>query len=148
MSFNLDDSFQMFTTDSKKLMSAVDVALTKTEIEISEIIPIYYQTMTLNSLGELLLNKLQNVENTDSMKTEIVQISKFISEKFNSKLHPSIMVYLSDSVVKISEKLRKDSSLEKSKNEIESQAQLYDFLRQVMSTREFVEQYDKGLDHD
>ncbi len=148
MSFNLDDSFQMFTNDSKKLMSAVDVALTKTEIEISEIIPIYYQTMTLNSLGELLLNKLQNVENTDSMKTEITQIAKFISEKFNSKLHPSIMVYLSDSIVKISEKLRKDSSLKKSKNEIESQAQLYDFLRQVMSTREFVEQYDKGLDHD
>ena len=148
MSFNLDDSFQIFTNDSKKMRSAVDAALAKTEIDIPEIVPIYYQIMTLSSLGELLLNKLQNMDDSDSMKTEITQTTKFISEKFNSTLHPFIMVYLSDSVAKISEKLRGDSSLEKSKNEIESQAKMYDALRQVMSTREFVEQYEKGLDHD
>ena len=148
MSFNLRDSFQIFANDSKKMRSTVNTALTKTEIEIPEIVPIYYQIMTLNSLGELLLNKLQNIEEDDSMKTEITQTTKFISEKFNSKLHPFIMEYLSDSVMKISEKLKGDNSLEKSNDDIESQAKVYDILRQVMSTREFVEQYDKGLEHD
>ena len=148
MSFNVDDSFQIFTNDSKKLISEVETALTKTEIEIPEIVPIYYQIMTLNSMGKLLLNKLQNIEGSDSMKTEITHTINFISEKFDSKLHPFIMASLSDSVMNISEKLRGDSSLEKSKDDIESQAKVYDALRQVMSTREFVEQYDKGLDHD
>ncbi len=31
---------------------------------------------------------------------------------------------------------------------MESEAELYEHLRQTMSTKEFVEQYDKGLSHD
>ncbi len=36
----------------------------------------------------------------------------------------------------------------KSKEEIENEAKKYEKLRQMMSTKEFVEQYDKGLSHD
>ena len=32
--------------------------------------------------------------------------------------------------------------------EIENEAKLYDALREKMSTKEFLEQYDKGITHD
>jgi hypothetical protein len=36
---------------------------------------------------------------------------------------------------------------EKTKEEIENQAKMYKKLRQIMSTKEFVDQYNNGLDN-
>jgi hypothetical protein len=44
--------------------------------------------------------------------------------------------------------LQSRDSEQKSKEDTENDAKLYEELRQKMSTKEFVEQYDKGLSHD
>ena len=58
------------------------------------------------------------------------------------------MKELSDSILETTKKLQSGSPGQKSKEEIESEAKLFEELRQKMSTKEFVEQYDKGLNHD
>ena len=44
--------------------------------------------------------------------------------------------------------LQFENSGEKSKEQIESNAKLFEELRQTMSTKEFVEQYENGISHD
>ncbi len=58
------------------------------------------------------------------------------------------MIQLTNSLADTTKSLQSDNTLEKSKEVIETEAKLYDKLRQTMSTREFVEQYDQGLSHD
>ncbi len=58
------------------------------------------------------------------------------------------MEKLVNSIQATTENLQSDSSIQKSKDDIENEAKLYEELRQKMSTKEFVEQYDKGLSHD
>jgi hypothetical protein len=53
-----------------------------------------------------------------------------------------------ESIQKLTKNLQSEPSGEKSKEQIESDAKLFDELRQTMSTKEFVEQYETGLSHD
>jgi len=58
------------------------------------------------------------------------------------------MRQIANSITDTTKSLQSKNTLEKSKDEIESEAKLYETLRQTMSTKEFVEQYDEGLSHD
>ena len=58
------------------------------------------------------------------------------------------MEKLSFSIQKLTKNLQSENSGEKSKEQIELDAKLFDELRQTMSTKEFVEQYENGLSHD
>ena len=57
---------------------------------------------------------------------------------------------MTDSVQKNTEnlKLLAKESGQKSKETIEKEANLYKELREIMSTKEFVEQYENGIKHD
>ena len=83
---------------------------------------------------EKLLNKIQEAERLVS--------------KFNSETHPKILTRLSASVQEMTKTLQSENSAEKSKEEIESSAKLFEDLRQKMSTKEFVQQYETGISHD
>jgi hypothetical protein len=48
----------------------------------------------------------------------------------------------------LTKNLQSGNSGDKSKEKIESDAKLFEELRQKMSTKEFVEQYDHGLSND
>ena len=148
MGSGLIDSFCIFESDVQKLTSSVNDASGISELDVNQIIPLYYQVMTVKSLGEMLLKKLSDSDGSASKIKKITQTHEFISEKFDLELHVSIQKQLEDSVNKISEQLRSNSSTEKSRDEIESEAKMYDALRQIMSTKEFVEQYQKGLFYD
>jgi len=56
----------------------------------------------------------------------------------------SITNSISDTTVK----LQSLNSKQKSKETIENEAKLYEKLRELMSTKEFVKQYDSGLSND
>ena len=45
----------------------------------------------------------------------------------------------------MTKQLQSSSSSDQSKEDIENQAKNFEQLREMMSTKEFVEQYDKGL---
>lgn len=151
MDSDIDDSVTLFDVDAENLISAVNRALSESKLDVNQIIPIYYQAMTVTSLGKVLQEKItaSSENETYSIVSEkIVKTQTFISEKFDSDLHKQTMSYLTNFVAEISEKLQYDNSSEKSKEQIESDAKMYDVLRQTMSTKEFVEQYEKELSND
>lgn len=143
---NIDEIFQIFVTESGKLESLVLDALSKSDLSTSEIIQAYYQTTNVNSLAQMLVAQLENnKDDFDSNLSKIKQTQNFISEKFDQNLHPFVIKYLADSIADMTKQLQSSSSSDQSKEDIENQAKNFEQLREMMSTKEFVEQYDKGL---
>ena len=144
---SIDDISNMFHIESEKLENLINIATTKSELSIHEIIETYYQIMNVSSISAALKQQLQAVEHK-ILLDKIVDIEKVISEKFNSHLHPQILEKLAKSIQDSMKNLQSTSSEQKSKEDTENEAKLYEELRQKMSTKEFVEQYDKELSHD
>ena len=73
-----------------------------------------------------------------------------ITENFSQKLHPEILAYLTNSIKISTENLNSlsQNSEQKTKQTIENEAKLYKELREMMSTKEFVQQYDTGIKDD
>jgi len=145
---SIDDISGMFHTESEKLENLINNATTKSELSIHEIVETYYQIMNVSSISIMLKQQLGGSDEHNSLIRKIEETQKLILEKFDSNLHPSIMRQLGNSLTDTTKSLQSKNTLEKSKDEMESEAELYEQLRQTMSTKEFVEQYDKGLSHD
>ena len=141
-----EDISQMFDNESQKLRILIDNANIKSDLNIHEIVETYYQVMNVSSMSSMLRGQVES--GSKSLQDKIHETEKLISEQFNSNIHPQIMKILSDSILVDTQKLQSGSSGEKSKEEIELNAKLFEDLRQKMSTKEFVEQYDKNLHHD
>ena len=58
------------------------------------------------------------------------------------------MKNITNSISNITGNLQSLNSEQKSKETIENEAKLYEKLREIMSTKEFVKQYDSGLSND
>ena len=140
------DISQMFENESKKLESLFDVADSKTDMSIHEIIETYYQVMNVSSMTTML--KQQADSEPKELMDKIQNTENLIFKRFDSILHPKIMEKLSVSIQDLTKNLQSENSGRKSKNQIEMNAKLFDELRQTMSTKEFVEQYESGLSHD
>ena len=143
---SIDDIFGMFQTESEKLDNLINIATTKSNLSIHEIIETYYQIMNVSSMVTMLKPQI-DVDRHKSFLEKLQETEKIISEKFNSIIHPQIMGQLTNSIQNTTKNLQ-SGNIEKSKEEIENEAKQYEELRQTMSTKEFVEQYDKGLSHD
>ena len=141
-----EDISQMFDSESKKLQNLIDTANSKTDINIHEIVETYYQVMNVSSMATML--KQQADSEPSSLLSQIQETEKMISEKFDSIIHPKILAKISLSIQEMTKNLQSGNSGEKSKEQIESNAKLFEELRQTMSTKEFVEQYENGISHD
>jgi hypothetical protein len=138
-----DDISQMFDDEFLKLQNLIKIAESNYDLNIHEIVETYYQVMNVSSMSTMLKEQIES--QPDSLLNKIQIIDKSISEQFNSNIHPRIMKTLSTSIKETTKKLQSGNTDKKSKEEIESEAKLFEELRQKMSTREFVEQYNKGL---
>ena len=141
-----DDMSEMFDNESQKLQVMIDTASSKPCLNIHEIVETYYQVMNVSSMSTMLRGHVES--ESKSLLDKIHESEKLISEQFNSITHPQIMKILSNSIIVDTKKLQSGSSDKKSKEDIESDAKLFENLRQKMSTLEFVEQYNKSLHHD
>jgi len=137
---------QMFDSESQKLQNLIDTANSKTDMNIHEIVETYYQVMNISSMCAML--KEQADSEPASLLSKIQETEKMISEKFDSIIHQKILEHLSTTIQELTKNLQSGNSGEKSKEQIESDAKLFEKLRQTMSTKEFVEQYEKGISHD
>ena len=145
-SFN--DMVTSFTLESQKLQDIIDETEKKSEnLSIPEIIGNYFQIMNVNSHITLLKKQLE-ITPDQKLFEKIKETEMLISEKFNKNLHPFLLSQLTKSVEEDMAKLQSNPAPDASKEDIENNAKLYDALREKMSTKEFVEQYDKGLTHD
>jgi hypothetical protein len=145
---NFEDTFKIFNLEAEKLETTINTALAKSELTIPEIVQTYYQIMNLTSFCAILKQQQENTNEHDSLIRKIEKTQTLILEKFDLDLHPLIMTQLANSLTVAKKNLQSKTTLEKSKEEIESEAKLFEKLRQIMSTKEFDEQYDKGLSHD
>jgi len=141
----LSTSFYLESDKLKKLIA--DLLKNHDQLSIDKIIPIYYQIINVSSMSIVLKQQL-DAHKHKALLSKIVETEEMISEKFNSNIHPQIMKKLANSIQVITASLQSDSSDQKSKEDIENDAKLYEELRKKMSTKEFVEQYDKGLSND
>ena len=141
-----EDISQMFDSESQKLQNLIDTANSKTDINIHEIVETYYQVMNVSSMATML--KQQADSEPSSLLSKIQETEKMISEKFDAIIHPKILAKISLSIQEMTKNLQSGNSGEKSKERIESDAKLFEELRQTMSTKEFVEQYENGISHD
>ena len=142
------ESVVVFNIESAKLEMTINAALNKSELLIPEIIQIYYDIINVNSFCIILQQQFELSDKTHAIFEKIKNTQKLILEKFNLNLHRSIIIQLENSLVEITKKLQSTSDLEKSNDDVEIEAKLFEKLRQIMSTKEFVEQYDQGLSHD
>ena len=149
---SIDETADLLTIESGKLQDVINHALKKSKIlSISEIIEVYYQVINVTSITKFLTQKFGDLENTKEDKillNKIKKIEKLIDEKFNETLHPLVMSQLKKSIENSRKNLKdmKTNQSKKTKTEIENQARVYEKLRQTMSTKEFVDQYNKLLD--
>jgi hypothetical protein len=141
-----EDISQMFDSESQKLQNLIDTANSKTDMDIHEIVETYYQVMNVSSMATML--KQQVDSEPSSLLSKIQETEKMISEKFDSSIHPKILAKISLSIQEMTKNIQSGNSGEKSKEQIEFDAKLFEELRQTMSTKEFVEQYENGISHD
>ncbi len=141
-----DSISQMFDSESQKLQNLIDTANLKTDMNIHEIVETYYQVMNVSSMATML--KQQADSEPNSLLSKIQETEKMISDKFDSIIHPKILAKISLVIQEMTKNLQSGNSGEKSKEQTESDAKLFEELRQTMSTKEFVEQYENEISHD
>ena len=137
-----NDLLELFTSEYDKLENLVNAMNFDDELPVNQIIEVYYQITNVSSM--IIVVKPQLDQNND----KILYAEKFISEKFDSTIHPKIMKHITNSISGITSNLQSINSEQKSKETIENEAKLYEKLREIMSTKEFVKQYDAGISHD
>ena len=141
-----DDLITLFSEEFEKLKKLLDQISADNELTINQIVEVYYQITNVSSLTEVIKQQLDDSDSTSFEKISNAQ--NFISENFNSTIHPKIMKNIDDFISEITKNLQSLNSDEKSKETIENEAKLYEKLREFMSTKEFVMQYNAGLSND
>ena len=142
-----NDLLELFTSEYNKLENLVNAINFDAELSVNQIVEVYYQITNLSSM--ITVMRQQHDQTSDTILLEkILNTEKFISEKFNSTIHPKIMEHITTSISGITSNLQSVNSEQKSKETIENEAKLYEKLREIMSTKEFVKQYDAGLSYD
>ena len=150
---SISETTDLFYSESRKLEDIVNQSLKNSEVlSLSEIIGVYYQVINVSSLAKFLRQGLEGIKNAEENKLLLIriqEIEKHICEKFDANLHPLIMSNLKNSVENFIKKLKNmtTNQPEKTKEGLDNQAKMYEELRQIMSTKEFVEQYNNGLEN-
>jgi len=141
-----NDLIELFDTEFIKLENLVNEINLEHELPVTQIVSIYYQITNVASMIEVMKKQIDNSDS--SFHEKISNTETFISKKFNSIIHPKIMTNITNSISEITKNLQSLNSEQKSKETIENEAKLYEKLREIMSTKEFVKQYDSGLSND
>ena len=137
-----NDLLGLFTSESNKLENLVNAMNFDTELPVNQIVEVYYQITNVSSMITIMKQQL------DETNGKILYVEKFISENFNSIIHPKIIQNITNSISDITNNLQSLNFEQKSTEIIENEAKLYEKLRKIMSTKEFVKQYDVGISHD
>ena len=146
---NMVNSLTVLDSEFEKFQKLINSISKNSEKMIPDIVNLYFQATMVETLSKKLR---EDILESDQQKylEKINTIQKYIDENFSKSLHPEILSQLVNSIQKSTDnlKLLGQNSEEKTKEIIENEAQLYKELRELMSTKEFVEQYDTGIKND
>ena len=146
---NIENSLALLDSEFEKLQKIIDSVSQNSEKMIFEIVNLYFQAIMVETLSKKLREDILESDQQKHLE-KINTIQKYIDENFSKSLHLEILSQLVNSIQKSTNnlKLLGQNSEEKTKEIIENEAQLYKELRELMSTKEFVEQYDAGIKDD
>ena len=143
------NSLELLDSEFEKFQSIIDSISKNSKKMIPDIVSLYFQATMVETLSKKL--KQDIVESDQQTYLEkINKIQKYVDENFSKSLHPEILSQLINSIQESTDnlKLLEQNSEEKTKEIIENEAQLYKELRELMSTKQFVEQYESGIKND
>ena len=142
-------SSELLSSESEKLQQTIETISKISEKKIPDIINLYYQVVIVQTLAKKLKDDFESSDKSEHKKLldKIEEIQKYISDIFTKSLNPEILTQLTNSIQNSTEnlKLLGQNSEQKTKETIEKEAILYKELRELMSTKEFVEQYEIGI---
>ena len=146
---SIENSLQLVNSELGKLEQIISKI---NEKSIPDIINLYYQVAVVQTLAKKLKNDFEPFDKSEHKKLldKIKEVEKYLVDNFTKSLHPEILIQLTNSIQNSTEslKLLGQNSEQKTKETIEKEALLYKELRELMSTKEFVEQYEIGLKDD
>ena len=143
------NSLELLDSEFEKFQSIIDSISKNSKKMIPDIVSLYFQATMVETLSKKLRQDI--VESDPQTYLEkINKIQKYVDENFSKSLHPEILSQLINSIQESTDnlKLLDQNSEEKTKEVIENEAQLYKELRELMSTKQFVEQYESGIKND
>lgn len=140
-----DEPLKLFLKEVEELKATLESWTSNIEkISMAQIVEIYYKVINVNSLVKYIQNLFENP--TEEINAQIITTKNIIEAKFNKNIHPQLLKRIEELIEDTKNNLKKiQSQNNKTKEEIETQAQKYEDLRKMMSTKEFVEQYSKGI---
>ena len=149
---SIENSLQLITSELGKLQQTIEAISKINEKSIPDIINLYYQAAVVQTLAKKLKNDFEPSDKSKHKKLldKIEEIEKYLIDNFTKSLHPEILTQLTNSIQNSTENLKTlgQNSEQKTKETIENEALLYKQLRELMSTKEFVTQYEIGLKDD
>ncbi len=147
---NENETLELFTSESEKLQKIIDSIPKTSEKKLSDIINLYYQVTMVQTLAKKIKSDLKSPTENQNLFDEINKTEEYMNEKFSKSLHPEILSELTSSIQISTDNLKRlgQNSEQKTKETIEKEALLYKELRELMSTKEFVEQYETGIKDD
>ena len=147
---NENETLELFTSESEKLQKIIDSIPKMSEKKLSDIINLYYQVTMVQTLAKKIKSDLKSPTENQNLFDEINKTEEYMNEKFSKSLHPEILSELTSSIQVSTDNLKRlgQNSEQKTKETIEKEALLYKELRELMSTKEFVEQYETGIKDD
>ncbi len=146
---DVGNSLELLDSEFEKFQKLINSIPKNSEKIIPDIVNLYFQATMVETLSKKLKEDISGSEQQKHLE-KINTIQKYVDENFSKSLHPEILSQLVNSIQKYTDnlKLLGQSTEEKTKEIIENEARLYKELRELMSTKEFVEQYDAGIKDD
>ncbi len=146
---DVGNSLELLDSEFEKFQKLMDSIPKNSEKLIPDIVNLYFQATMVETLSKKLKEDISGSEQQKHLE-KINTIQKYVDENFSKSLHPEILSQLVNSIQQYTDnlKLLGQSTEEKTKEIIENEARLYKELRELMSTKEFVEQYDAGIKDD
>ena len=146
---DVGNSLELLDSEFEKFQKLIDSIPKNSEKMIPDIVSLYFQATMVETLSKKLKEDISGSEQQKHLE-KINTIQKYVDENFSKSLHPEILSQLINSIQQYTDnlKLLGQSTEEKTKEIIENEARLYKELRELMSTKEFVEQYDAGIKDD
>ena len=149
---SIENSLQLVTSELEKLRQTIEAISKINEKSIPDIINLYYQIVMVQTLAKKLKKDFEPFDKFENKKLldKIEEIKKYLADNFTKSLHPEILTQLTNYIQNSTVSLKSlgQNSEQKTKETIEKEALLYKKLRELMSTKEFVEQYEIGLNND
>ena len=146
---DMENSLDLLDSEFEKFQKIIDSISKNSKKMIPDIVSLYFQATMVETLSKKLRQDIVESEQQTYLE-KINKIQKYVDENFSKSLHPKILSQLVNSIQKSTDnlKLLGQNSQEKTKEIIENEAQLYKELRELMSTKQFVEQYESGIKND